>query len=145
MRPPSRVCERCATELSQYNPDALCALCAKAETAPGVPDRAWRDEAVHRALAAWDFGELLRLVRKRSGLSQMAVRELTALPQSFISGLERGQKQIGSPATLLDLLNGLGLPSDLQPLLLTPSAALRRNLVITSPRRPYCPGRRIVW
>ncbi|QEV10023.1 helix-turn-helix domain-containing protein [Streptomyces hirsutus] len=120
MRPPSRVCERCATELSQYNPDALCALCAKAETAPGVPDRAWRDEAVHRALAAWDFGELLRLVRKRSGLSQMAVRELTALPQSFISGLERGQKQIGSPATLLDLLNGLGLPSDLQPLLLTP-------------------------
>ncbi|MGW3498608.1 helix-turn-helix domain-containing protein [Streptomyces sp. NPDC001020] len=106
--------------MSQYNPDTLCALCAKAGTTPGIPDRAWRDEAVYRALAAWDFGELLRLVRKRSGLSQMAVRELTALPQSFISGLERGQKKIGSPATLLDLLNGLGLPSDLQPLLLTP-------------------------
>ncbi|MFC5956792.1 helix-turn-helix domain-containing protein [Streptomyces pratens] len=120
MRPPSRVCERCATELSQYNPGALCALCSKAGTAPGVPDRAWRDEAVYRALAAWDFGELLRLVRRRAGLSQMAVRELTALPQSFISGLERGQKQIGSPVTLLDLLNGLGLPSDLQSLLLTP-------------------------
>ncbi|WP_371666784.1 helix-turn-helix domain-containing protein [Streptomyces sp. NBC_00289] len=120
MRPSNRVCARCATELSQYNPDALCALCAKTGTAPGIPDRAWRDEAVYEALAAWDFGEMLRLVRKRSGLSQMAVRELTALPQSFISGLERGQKRIGSPDTLLDLLNGLGLPSDLQHLLLSP-------------------------
>ncbi|MFI1112008.1 helix-turn-helix domain-containing protein [Streptomyces physcomitrii] len=71
-------------------------------------------------MAAWDFGEVLRLVRARSGLSQVAVSSCTALPQSFVSALERGQKQIGSPRTLLDLLNGLGLPTDLQPLLLEP-------------------------
>ncbi|MEU6405464.1 helix-turn-helix transcriptional regulator [Streptomyces sp. NPDC046985] len=118
MRQSNRACAKCHTELSRYNPDALCSVCSKTAAAPGVPDRAWRDEAVQRALVAWDFGEVLRLVRKRSGLSQMAVRELTALPQSFISALERGQKQIGSPDTLLDLLRGLGLPSDLQSLLL---------------------------
>ncbi|MFJ8728656.1 helix-turn-helix domain-containing protein [Streptomyces bauhiniae] len=92
----------------------------------GVRDRAWRQEAVQQALAEWDFGEVLRLVRRRSGLSQMAVCEITALPQSFISDLEHGRKQVGSPATLLDLLNGLGLPEDLQHLLLTP---LRSHLI----------------
>ncbi|GAA4802982.1 helix-turn-helix transcriptional regulator [Streptomyces ziwulingensis] len=132
MRPSSRVCARCATELSQYNPDVLCSLCAKTGGAPSVPDRAWRDEAVYEALSDWDFGEVLRLVRKRSGLSQVAVHDLTALPQSFISGLERGQKKIGSPTTLLDLLNGLGVPSDLQHLLLVP---LRRNTPNTRPGR----------
>lgn len=120
LRSSTRICAECATELSQYNPGDLCSACAKVKSTPGVPDRAWRQEAVHQALAEWDFGEVLRLVRKRSGLSQMAVRELTALPQSFISDLERGRKQVGSPAILLDLLNGLGLPEDLQHLLLTP-------------------------
>lgn len=116
-----RVCGRCGSALSQYNTDATCALCAKSGLPTGgVPDRAWRDVAVQLALQNWEFGELLRLVRKRSGLSQTAVSELTALPQSFISGLERGQKQIGSPATLLELLNGLGLPPDLRSLFLAP-------------------------
>ncbi|TGN75823.1 XRE family transcriptional regulator [Streptomyces bauhiniae] len=124
LKSPIRTCAQCATELSQYNSGDLCAACAKAKSAPGVPDRAWRQEAVHQALAEWDFGEVLRLVRKRSGLSQIAVRDLTTLPQSFISALEQGRKQVGSPATLLDLLNGLGIPEDLQHLLLAP---LSRN------------------
>ncbi|MFJ8229093.1 helix-turn-helix domain-containing protein [Streptomyces sp. NPDC094448] len=56
-----------------------------------------RGEQVHRALSAWDFGELLGLLRRRSGLSQTAVRSLTGLTQSFISDLERGRKHLALP------------------------------------------------
>ncbi|MEV4868597.1 helix-turn-helix domain-containing protein [Streptomyces syringium] len=126
-----RACTNCGTTLSKYNPDRQCALCSRMEATPRIPDRAWRDEQVSRALAAWDFGEVLRLVRRRSGASQMTVRSLTGLTQSFISDLENGRKQAGSRDAIIDLLNGLGLPADLQPLLLAP---------FRTPEQPQTPG-----
>ncbi len=103
-----------------------------------MPDHAWRHADVQQALSDWDFGTVLRLVRERSGLSQWDVHDLTSLTQSHISSLEHGRKQVGSPATVLALLNGLGLPADLQSLLLTPltgSQVPSRSLAadITSP------------
>ncbi|MET7685642.1 helix-turn-helix transcriptional regulator [Streptomyces sp. NPDC005423] len=85
-----------------------------------MPDRAWRDEQVQRSLAAWEFGDLMRLLRRRAGLSQMDVRALTGFTQSYISDLENGRKQLGGRDSIIGLLNGMGLPSDLRPLLLTP-------------------------
>ncbi|MEU3528990.1 helix-turn-helix transcriptional regulator [Streptomyces sp. NPDC038707] len=120
MKMPVRACTKCGSPLSQYNPDLVCAPCSRLASAPRVPDRAWRDEAVQRALAAWDFGQLVRLLRRRSGLSQMDVRALTGLTQSYISDLENGRKQLGGRDAIIDLLNGLGLPADLRALLLTP-------------------------
>ncbi|MQS37645.1 helix-turn-helix domain-containing protein [Streptomyces katsurahamanus] len=120
MKSSFRVCGKCGHGLSQYNPDPLCASCSRGGDIARIPDRAWRDEQVRRALSAWDFGELLRLLRRRSGLSQMAVRSLTGLTQSFISDLERGRKHLGGGEAIIDFLNGLGLPADLRPLLLTP-------------------------
>ncbi|MFI5751176.1 helix-turn-helix domain-containing protein [Streptomyces sp. NPDC051644] len=120
MKMPIRVCGKCGNVLSQYNPDPMCASCSRTSAALGVPDRAWRDERVQRALGSWEFGDLLRLLRRRSGLSQMDVRALTGLTQSYISDLENGRKQLGGRDAIIDLLNGLGLPTDLRPLLLTP-------------------------
>lgn len=85
-----RTCARCGLRISRYNPDTRCSTCARTDATPTIPDKAWRDEEVHRALAAWDFATVVRLVRRRSGLSQKAVRELTGLTQGFISDLERG-------------------------------------------------------
>ncbi|MER7933030.1 MULTISPECIES: helix-turn-helix transcriptional regulator [unclassified Streptomyces] len=119
---PGRGCARCGQPVSRYNPGAYCAACSRTEVALAISDRAWRNEEVQRALAAWDFGTLLRLVRRRSGLSQRAVQELTGLSQGFISDLERGLKQVNGRETIIDILTGLGLPSDLRPLLLTPFA-----------------------
>ncbi|MCT6780567.1 helix-turn-helix domain-containing protein [Streptomyces sp. CS7] len=115
-----RRCTNCETSLNQYNSDSVCGPCSRMEAAPSVPDRAWRADEVQRALAAWDFGELLRLLRRRSGLSQMDVRALTGLTQSYISDLENGRKQLGGRDAIIDLLNGMGLPADLRPLLLAP-------------------------
>lgn len=119
---PSRVCDRCGQPLSRYNPSTVCAPCSRAEAIPVVPERAWRDEEVHRALATWDFATVLRLVRRRAGLSQKAIQKLTGLTQSFISDVERGLKQINGRETIIDVLTGLGLPPDLRPLLLAPFA-----------------------
>ncbi|MER6719899.1 helix-turn-helix domain-containing protein [Streptomyces halstedii] len=115
-----RTCTKCEISLSQYNPDSVCGPCSRISSAPRVPDRAWRTEEVQRALAVWDFGELLRLLRRRSGLSQMDVRALTGLTQSYISDLENGRKQLAGRDLIIDLLNGMGLPADLRVLLLTP-------------------------
>lgn len=142
---PGRACGRCGQPLSRYNPDTRCSTCARADASPTIPDRAWRDEQVHRALAAWDFGAVLRLVRRRSGLSQKAVRELTGLTQGFISDLERGLKQVNGRDTIIDVLTGLGLPSDLRPLLLVPFAQAdsQRLVEAIDPALPWTAARMV--
>ncbi|MFD3524533.1 helix-turn-helix domain-containing protein [Streptomyces sp. NPDC058653] len=117
MKSPNRTCSSCGSGLSKYNSARTCAPCSRLRR---VPDRAWRDREVHHALATWEFGDLVRRLRQRSGLSQTDVSELTGLAQSFISALESGRKRLGSPEVLIDFLNGLDLPTDLKPLLLSP-------------------------
>ncbi|WP_030898809.1 helix-turn-helix domain-containing protein [Streptomyces sp. NRRL F-5126] len=138
MKMPNRACTKCGSALSQYNSGSLCAPCSRSDAAPNVPDRAWRDPLVQRALAEWDFGTLLRLLRRRSGLSQMQMRALTGFTQSHISGLENGRKQLGGRDAIIDLLTGLGVPADLRPLLLTPLAG-RPQTVVTEALDPAMP------
>ncbi|MEE1798103.1 helix-turn-helix transcriptional regulator [Streptomyces sp. JV176] len=120
MKTPNQRCRNCGTALNQYNTDPLCAPCSRTDAAPEILDTAWRNDRVYRALTDWEFGELLRVLRRRAGLSQMDVRSLTGLSQSYISDLENGRKQLGGRDAIVDFLNGLGLPPDLRPLLLTP-------------------------
>lgn len=145
MKTPIRTCGKCGNPLSQYNPDPVCGPCSRASSAPRVPDRAWRDEQVQRALAIWDFGELLRLLRRRSGLSQMSMRALTGFTQSYISDLEKGRKQLGGREAIIDLLNGLGLPPDLRHLLLTPFTGQDQASVSNAldPVRPWTADRMV--
>lgn len=119
MRKPTRRCGRCGIGLSQYNTEALCGACSRTSAPSGVPDRAWRDRDVQQALALWDFGTLVRLVRRRAGLTQTAVAALTGFSQVHISQLETGRKTLGGSEAIIDLLNGLGLPADLRSTLLT--------------------------
>ncbi|MFF8481863.1 helix-turn-helix domain-containing protein [Streptomyces antibioticus] len=79
---------------------------------------------MQQALSAWDFGTVVRVVRRRSGLSQKAVQDLTGLAQGFISNVERGLKEVNGREAIIALLTGLGLPSDLRPLLLAPFAQI---------------------
>ncbi|MFD7550546.1 helix-turn-helix domain-containing protein [Streptomyces sp. NPDC059816] len=140
-----RACVGCGQPISRYNPDAYCSACARGGATPTIPDRAWRDEEVHRALATWDFGTVLRLVRRRSGLSQKAVHELTGLTQSFISDVERGHKQVNGREAIIDVLSGLGLPPDLRPLLLSPfaQAESQRRIEAIDPAQPWTAARMV--
>lgn len=116
----NRQCGKCGNRLSQYNSEKVCAACSQLRAAPQVADRAWRDDRVLRALSEWDFGKVLGLLRRRSGLSQMDVCALTGLTQSYVSDLERGRKQLTGRDAIIDFLTGLALPADLRPQLLTP-------------------------
>ncbi|MGW2590308.1 helix-turn-helix domain-containing protein [Streptomyces sp. NPDC001515] len=142
---PGHLCQQCRKPMSRYNSGVLCAPCSRATAIPEVPDRAWRDEAVHQALADWDFGTVVRLVRLRSGLSQKTVQELTGLSQGFISAVERGLKMINSPQTIVEALTGLGIPSDLTPLLLTPfaQAQSKRTAEANDPALPWTATRMV--
>lgn len=114
----NRRCSRCGCVLSAYNTDEYCGACARAalppaEGTPRVPVRVWADPEVREALAAWNFGQVSRLVRQRGSIRQEDVAQLTGLSQGFLSMLESGARRLTSIDRIVDFLDGLAVPADL--------------------------------
>jgi transcriptional regulator with XRE-family HTH domain len=114
----SRRCSRCQCRLSAYNTDELCGACSRAalppaDDTPRVPARVWADPEVREALAAWNFGQVSRLVRQRGSIRQEDVAQLTGLSQGFLSMLESGARRLTSIDRIVDFLDGLAVPADL--------------------------------
>jgi transcriptional regulator with XRE-family HTH domain len=115
----SRRCTRCGCRLSAYNADDLCGACSRAAVLPPaddtaqVPARVWADPEVREALAAWNFGQVSRLVRQRGSIRQEDVAQLTGLSQGFLSMLESGARRLTSIDRIVDFLDGLAVPADL--------------------------------
>nr|WP_302185318.1 helix-turn-helix transcriptional regulator [Streptomyces sp. GMY02] len=78
-----------------------------------MPDRVWRDPEVREALAAWEFGQVSRLVRQRGSLRQDDMAQLTGLSQAFLSMIESGARRLTSIDKIIQFLAGLGTPADL--------------------------------
>ncbi len=55
------------------------------------------------------FGNNLRIIRRKSNLSQMALSEKTGKSHTFINNMENGKKWV-SPETLSVLCNALNVP-----------------------------------
>ncbi|GAA1881035.1 helix-turn-helix domain-containing protein [Streptantibioticus ferralitis] len=113
-----RRCARCGCLLSSYNTDELCGACTRAalppaDDTPRVPVRVWADPEVREALAAWNFGQVSRLVRQRGSIRQEDVAQLTGLSQGFLSMLESGARRLTSIDRIVDFLDGLAVPADL--------------------------------
>ena len=113
-----RRCSRCGCLLSAYNTDELCAACTRAalppaDETPRVPVRVWADPEIREALAAWNFGQVSRLVRQRGSIRQEDVAQLTGLSQGFLSMLESGARRLTSIDRIVDFLDGLSVPADL--------------------------------
>lgn len=113
-----RYCDQCGCQLSQYNPDGLCAACTRARvpevpSLPVVPDRVWRDIAVRQAFAALDFGKASRLIRQRGSLRQEDMAQLTGLSQAFLSMLESGSRRLTNIDKITEFVAGLGAPAEL--------------------------------
>jgi len=70
---------------------------------PAVPEHRTRDKAIAAA-----FGQRVREVRLRVGLTQEALAEAAGLHPTFISNVERGYR-VPTVPTMLRLAHGLGV------------------------------------
>lgn len=78
-------------------------------TAPGLS--IWSHPELLSALAAEDWGAVLRAYRRLSGLSQTKVGELVGLVQPDVSDIERGRRRVTSSEVRQRIANGLGAPA----------------------------------
>lgn len=81
---------------------------------------------MREALAAWDLGKTLSLVRRLASLRQEDTAQMTGLSQSALSMLENGTRPLTHIDKITRLLDGLGVPPELVRLPLARSAAAPR-------------------
>lgn len=119
-----RICLSCrATALSQYNPDPLCSVCARAcrDSAGIVPTWLWDSGPMRAALARVDIPAVVAIFRTAAGLSQMELGNLIeGWSQSLVSLTERGLRDtLYDIRKLLAFADTVGMPrSALLPLIL---------------------------
>lgn len=76
----------------------------------------WQRDDVIAALAAGNYGALIKAWRKWTGHSQSEAAARCGLSQPDISELERGRRRATSAAVQGRILDGLGVPPGLRPL-----------------------------
>ncbi|MEV6980121.1 helix-turn-helix transcriptional regulator [Sphaerisporangium sp. NPDC051017] len=111
MTEPKRVCRRCARPLSRYNPGEVCGPCAV--DAQPIPAEVWTIPDVREALASWDLATVCTLIREHAGMSQERLAELIGRSQGYVSQLESGARLASGVMLVRDLVDGLGIPTEL--------------------------------
>jgi len=121
-----RSCRLCRVPLSQYNPEPMCAGCARQiATTPAFPVWLWDSLPLRRAFADLDLGAALTIIRMASGLSQLEFATLLGWNQSTVARAEAGQRgSLYDLRTLFEVVDAVGMPREaLIPLLLGRSGA----------------------
>ncbi|MFC7306836.1 helix-turn-helix domain-containing protein [Streptomyces monticola] len=139
-------CHRCACRLSRYNPDVgLCGPCARSApptpvpSPASVPHEVWSDSEIQDALRSLEFGRLSRLVRRRAGLRQEDMAQITGLSQGYLSQLESGARRLSRLDKTQAFLDALGVPADLVPLLAAPEQQASAAPSARGPSAPVDP------
>ncbi|MFD4699827.1 helix-turn-helix domain-containing protein [Streptomyces niveus] len=73
----------------------------------------WSRPDLRAAVAAEDWGAVLRIYRKAAGLSQTKVGELIGLVQPDVSDIERGRRRVTSVEVRQRIVDGLSIPTEL--------------------------------
>ena len=112
-----RRCARCGGALSSYNTESLCSPCARGGQAAllVVPARVWESPQVREALADWDVGRLMRLLREMLQLSQSEIATRTGLSPSMLSYVEAGARRVSRIDQIMDVYDALDVPHHLLP------------------------------
>jgi DNA-binding XRE family transcriptional regulator len=150
-----RICAGCrVTRLSRYNPDVLCAACARAAGLPSgeagnadnpsgrAPGWVWDSPMLQAALARMDLGAVMAIFRAATGLSQMEVAQLVGCSQSTIWRIEAGERgTLYDIRELLRFADAIGMPRHaLLPLILgRPCVGGSEPVPADAPRRAVAP------
>ncbi len=116
-----RTCRICRGSLSQYNPESVCAGCARQiATTPSFPVWLWDSLPLRRAFAELDLGAALTIIRTAPGLSQLEFATLLGWSQSAVARAEAGQRgSLYDVRRLFEVVDAVGMPREaLLPLLL---------------------------
>jgi len=116
-----RPCRICRKPLSRYNPDTVCAGCARQiATTPRFPLWLWDSLPLRRAFAELDLGVALTIIRTAPGLSQLQFGNLVGWSQSAVARVEAGQRDsLYDIRRLFEVVDAVGMPREaLIPLLL---------------------------
>ena len=119
-----RLCRVCRGLLSRYNPETVCASCARQiATTPRFPLWLWDSLPLRRAFAELDLGAALTIIRTAPGLSQLEFGILVGWSQSAVGRVEAGQRDsLYDIRRLLQVVDAVGMPREaLIPLLLVRS------------------------
>lgn len=127
-----RLCGVCNAPLSRYNPDGVCASCARQiATAPAVPLWLWDSEPLRQALAEINLGKALTIIRTAIGLTQLQLASLLSWNQSTVARAEAGQRDtLYDIRCFLEVADALDMPREaLIPLVLgtTDSTQIERE------------------
>lgn len=116
-----RRCRICQGSLSRYNPESVCASCARqVATTPTAPTWLWDSLPLRRALAEADLGAALTIIRTAARLSQLELATLLGWSQSAVARAESGQRDsLYDLRRLFEVVDALDMPREaLMPLLL---------------------------
>ncbi len=91
----------------------LCGNCGRDRTEGRchcVPAEFWKHADVRAAVARGDVARVVRLLRRRTDLTQEAIATLTGLSQGMVSQMESGKRSLRNAAKRHRALEGLGVP-----------------------------------
>ncbi|MEU3603617.1 helix-turn-helix transcriptional regulator [Streptomyces sp. NPDC006798] len=75
---------------------------------------AWTDARLRAAWASGDWSNIFREYRRASGVSQLALGSLVGMPQSHVSLIENGKRQVTSADVISRITEGLDVPNELR-------------------------------
>lgn len=91
-----------------------------------IHDITQASEKTHTALRGLPINMLIKMIRMQMGMSQKILAKHAGVPQSTVSRVEQGQKDIGV-STLQKILDALSCDLIMAPVLRAPIDVIRRN------------------
>jgi hypothetical protein len=93
-----------------------------------IPAWAWRQEDLCRALEARDVAEILRLIQRYGGVSQVRLASATEMGQGRVNEIINGHRQVTGMDVFERIANGVSMPDEGRVLMgLAPASAAARR------------------
>ena len=94
----------------------------------GIPAWAWQREDLCRALEARDVAEIMRLIQRYGGVSQVRLASATGLGQGRVNEIINGHRQVTGLDVFERIANGVSMPDEARVLMgLAPASAATRR------------------